>query len=125
VSEIRIHRSDPVRDYVKVCNAVAQDGRLSWAARGYLIEQICNHPAWEPESGDQAVARALRERPGTAEPAYRVRAIIKELERYGYRHRVNRRGAGGKFVTEIHYYDWPALPCEDSKTCDSCKRCVP
>jgi len=122
MGEVRIHRSRPGGEFVQLPNVTVHDESLTWAARGYLAAMLAHRPSWEPETARQAAARVKRKRPGTAEPLHRVRCILAELERRGYRHRVRRRGLGGRLITETHYYDRPAQPCPDALTCDSCRR---
>ena len=121
MGEIRIHRSKPDGEFVQLPNATLRDESLTWAARGYLAGMLAHNPGWEPETARQAAARVKRKRPALAEPLHRVRGILAELERRGYRHRVRRRGEGGRFITETHYYDRPAQPCPDVLTCDCCR----
>ena len=109
----RIHHSRPDGQFTQTPNATARDRKLSVAAIGYLIQMLSHSPGWEPETGDQA-ARRLGEKP------HRIRLLLAELERAGYRHRVRRREPGGRFVTEIHYYDVPSRPCLDALTCACC-----
>jgi hypothetical protein len=118
VGDIRIHRSDPAR-FVKIPNPTIRDGRLSWAARGYLAEMMSLRPDTEPESTAAAAARAKRERAHPETPRG-VRVIHAELEQAGYRHRVRRRGDRGRIINETHYYDLPTTPCPDERTCNSC-----
>ena len=121
MGEVRIHRSRPGGEFVQLPNVTVHDESLTWAARGYLADILAHKPDWEPETAPQAAARAKRKRPGIAEPRNRVKAIFRELERHGYRHRVLRRDTGGLFVTEAHYYDRPARPCLDALTCVCCR----
>ncbi|MGH3825771.1 MAG: hypothetical protein ACRDQX_01145 [Pseudonocardiaceae bacterium] len=122
MSAVRIHRTR-LEDggFAAVPNETARDGRLTWAARGYLAEMISNKNDWDPENAKRAAARAKRERGEDAESAWAVRQLHAELERAGYKHRVVRRGAGGLRSTETHYYDLPTQPCEDIRSCESCR----
>jgi hypothetical protein len=122
MSAVRVHRHrQPDDGFAAVPDETARDGRLTWAARGYLTEQLSNKDDWDPENSAQAAARAKREREDDAESARHVQRIMAALERYGYRHRVLRRGPRGRSSTETHYYDLPTQPCEDVRTCASCR----
>lgn len=120
MADARIHRSHPDH-FVRLANATARDTRLSWAARGYLAEMLANKDGWDPETTQQAAARAKRDRGGDAESARQVQRILAELEAHGYRHRIRRRpGNRSAYVNEIHYYDVPTFPCADALTCAAC-----
>jgi hypothetical protein len=112
MADVRIHRGDPAR-FVKVPNALARDPALPPAARGYLVEVLSRPPGWTPETVEDAAARV-------GLPVEAMRAVFRQLEHAGYRHRVRRRGPGGRVISEAHYYDQATAPCPDERTCITC-----
>ncbi len=79
-------------DYAVLPNAVLNDARLSWEARGLLAYLLSKPNHWHVNS------RALT----GAGPAGRakIQRILRELEEYGYLERRRVRGPGGRFVWE-------------------------
>lgn len=104
---MRIHRSNPDSNFLMLPNATAQDGRLSWMARGLLIELVSRPIDWEANAdllSDQATAQR-GEKVGEGRRA--VRAAFAELEEYGYIVRSRVRVERGRFTTVIDVYDTP------------------
>ena len=88
------------KPYVKVYNDVARDTRLSFAARGVLVDMLSRPPDWEfsadriaagsPFEGRKAVLRCLR-----------------EMEACGYLRRFRERGSNGRIRTVVVVSDQP------------------
>ncbi|MEV0846320.1 hypothetical protein AB0J21_10670 [Streptomyces sp. NPDC049954] len=103
---MRIHRSRHARGFTVLPNLLLQDRRLSYTARGLLVDLLSRPENWSEDGrhmadsspqGRIAVARGLR-----------------ELASLGY-YWVNKiRRPDGTFVTEVHVYDVPrAAPGAD------------
>jgi hypothetical protein len=98
---MQIHRSRHTRGFTVLPNAVLQDRRLSYTARGLLADLLSRPDGWREDGrhmadtspqGRHAVAKALR-----------------ELARFGY-YRVERvRRADGTFTSQAHVYDVPQV----------------
>jgi hypothetical protein len=96
---MQIHRSRHARGFTVLPNALLQDRRLSYTARGLLADLLSRPDGWREDGrhmadtspqGRLAVAKALR-----------------ELTAFGY-YRVERvRQPDGTFVSEAHVYDVP------------------
>lgn len=115
---MQIHRSRHVRGFTVLPNALLQDRRLSYTARGLLADLLSRPDGWREDGrrmadtspqGRIAVAKALR-----------------ELTAFGY-YRVERvRQADGTFVSQAHVYDTPqaapsaVLPGSGRAATDGC-----
>jgi hypothetical protein len=101
VSIIRAPR--PERDFTIVSNAVAQDARLSYRARGVLLAILSRPDGWRTDS--EQLAKEGREGRDA------IRAALRELEAAGYvdRKRVRVKDARGRLVwhTEVWVRDTP------------------
>ena len=96
---MQIHRSRHARGFTVLPNTLLQDRRLSYTARGLLVDLLSRPDGWTEDGrrmadtspqGRLAVAKALR-----------------ELTALGY-YRVDRvRRGDGTFVSEAHVYDTP------------------
>nr|WSX78560.1 hypothetical protein OH826_34745 [Streptomyces sp. NBC_00899] len=96
---MQIHRSRHARGFTVLPNALLQDRRLSYTARGLLADLLSRPDGWREDGrrmaetspqGRLAVAKALR-----------------ELSAFGY-YRVERvRQPDGTFVSQAHVYDVP------------------
>lgn len=99
---MHIHRSRRASGFAALPNALLQDRRLSYTARGILVDLLSRPDGWSEDGrriadtspqGRGAVARALR-----------------ELTRFGY-YRVDRvRRDDGTLVSVAHVYDTPQSP---------------
>ena len=96
---MQIHRIRHTRGFTVLPNAILQDRRLSYTARGLLADLLSRPDGWSEDSrrmadsspqGRIAVAKALR-----------------ELAAFGYYRVVKTRRADGTFVSEAHVYDSP------------------
>nr|WSX78507.1 hypothetical protein OH826_34465 [Streptomyces sp. NBC_00899] len=98
---MQIHRIRHARGFTVLPNALLQDRRLSYTARGLLADLLSRPDGWREDGrhmadtspqGRLAVAKALR-----------------ELTAFGY-YRVERvRRPDGTFVSETHVYDIPQV----------------
>ncbi|MBV9024442.1 MAG: hypothetical protein JO362_11780 [Streptomycetaceae bacterium] len=96
---MQIHRSRHASGFTVLSNAVLQDRRLSYTARGLLTDLLSRPDGWSEDGrhmadtspqGRRAIAKALR-----------------ELKDFGY-YRVDKvRRSDGTFVSEAHVYDTP------------------
>lgn len=101
-----IHRSHPTSQYTIIPNATLRDARLSYEARGVLVELLSRPDDWSANADGLAdAARAQRGEAG--EGRRKVRAAFAALEAAGYLRRVRRRTQRGRMVTDIHVYDTP------------------
>ncbi|MCF3960417.1 hypothetical protein [Streptomyces fuscigenes] len=96
---MQIHRSRPTRGFTVLPNAVLQDRRLSYTARGLLVDLLSRPDGWREDGrkmadtspqGRHAVAKALREL--TSFSYYLVERV---------------RRADGTFSSHAHVYDVP------------------
>jgi hypothetical protein len=95
------------KPYVKVYNDVARDIRLSFAARGVLVDMLSRPTDWEFSA----------ERIAAGSPREGRKAVLRcmgELEACGYLHRFVDRDAAGRFrkvvvVSDQPVGDWTAV----------------
>ncbi|MFD0272291.1 hypothetical protein ACFVHB_00085 [Kitasatospora sp. NPDC127111] len=103
---MQIHRSAHARSFTVLPNGLLQDRRLSYTARGLLVDLLSRPDGWR-EDGRQ-MADASPQGRGT------VRRALKELTAAGY-YRVDRvRMPDGTVRSQAHVYDTPQLaaaPC--------------
>ena len=104
---MRIRRSKPVDNFTIIPNATLRDDRLSYCARGVLLELLSRSNGWETNA-DALSERARRHRgDGVGEGRRAMRAAFKELEAAGYMVRRREKGEKGRFVTVLEVYDTP------------------
>ncbi len=96
---MQIHRIRHTRGFTVLPNAILQDRRLSYTARGLLADLLSRPDGWSEDSrrmadsspqGRIAVAKALR-----------------ELAAFGYYRVIKTRRTDGTFVSEAHVHDTP------------------
>ncbi|MDT3397727.1 hypothetical protein RKE29_13905 [Streptomyces sp. B1866] len=96
---MQIHRSRHVRGYTVLPNALLQDRRLSYTARGLLADLLSRPDGWR-EDGRQMADSSPQGRTAIAK-------ALRELTRAGY-YRVEKvRQADGTFVSVAHVFDTP------------------
>ncbi|WP_433890497.1 hypothetical protein [Streptomyces sp. CA-111067] len=96
---MRIHRSRHTRGFTVLPNAVLQDRRLSYTARGLLADLLSRPDGWR-EDGRRMADTSPQGRLSVAK-------ALRELAAFGY-YRVERvRRPDGTFVSETHVYDTP------------------
>lgn len=90
-------------NYAVIPNAVADDARLSFEARGVLVYLLAKPHDWKIRIGD------LRKQGLGRDKAYR---ILDQLQKAGYIERVQRAGGSGRYG-EVDYtvYDDPVPSC--------------
>lgn len=101
------HRSD--RDYVVVQNAVARDARLSYRARGVLLEMISRPRDWR-----FSAERLARLSPKEGRDA--IRTALAELRAAGYVLYTRERSSGGRWRTVVTVSDRPVQAWADAAT---------
>lgn len=77
----------------------AQDARLSWAARGLLVYLLSKPDDWSVKTYD-----LIRQSPAGRDAVLR---ILKELEIFGYLHRMQTNAGGGRFEWVSTVYEQP------------------
>lgn len=106
-----IRRTQPLFQFVQIPNLVARDYRLSWRARGLLIELLSYPPGWETTIDDM-VDRAKKEAAkngGKIEGREAMRAAANELVRVGYIVRRRIQNERGHWRTESELSEDPLL----------------
>lgn len=104
---MRIHRSHPDDHFTIIPNETLRDRRLSYNARGVLMELLSHVDGWETNADalSQLARKHRGERPGEGRRA--LRAAFTELEQLGYLVRRKERRERGRFVTTFDLFDTP------------------
>ncbi|TQF04161.1 hypothetical protein E6W39_20415 [Kitasatospora acidiphila] len=98
---MQIHRSEQLRRFTVLPNGLLQDRRLSFTARGLLVDLLSRPDGWR-EDGRQMADSSPQGRGA-------VQRALKELAAAGY-YRVERvRRADGTIRSEAHVFDTPQL----------------
>jgi hypothetical protein len=98
---MQIHRSRHTRGFAVLPNTLLQDRRLSYTARGVLVDLLSRPDGWS-EDGRRMAATSPQGR-------HAVAKALRELTAFGY-YRVERlRRADGTFVSEVHVFDTPQV----------------
>jgi hypothetical protein len=131
---VKIHRSKPTSRYTIVPNALLQDQRLTFTARGILSDILSRSDGWST-SADAQWELARRVRPDVAEGRRIVRAAFGEAKALGYIVESRERQDDGTFATVLHVYDTPGhgadrhttsgmsvTTCDDAQTSSSDRR---
>lgn len=100
---MRIRRSRLTGDYVQVPNRSARDDRLSYMARGILVELLSRPDGWEATADD--LWRLATQARGAGESRRAMRAAFVELKNAGYLVSTREQLAGGRFGTVLTLYD--------------------
>lgn len=106
---MKIRRSRPTVGWTQIPNVVARDYRLSWRARGLLLELLSYPPGWETTI-DELVKRAQRQAAevgGTVEGRDAMRAAARELKAAGYLVVTKHQDARGRWRTDVEVTDAP------------------
>lgn len=130
---MRIVRSRPTVEWTQIPNAVARDHRLSWRARGLLLELLSFPPGWET-SIDRLVQDAARHSNGATEGRDAMRRAARELKDVGYLIEHKTQDGRGRWRTELELTDapmWALVQAEiemadlvdDHRRRDSSRRC--
>ncbi|MGW2249861.1 hypothetical protein ACWCXH_06630 [Kitasatospora sp. NPDC001660] len=101
---MRIHRTEQVRHFTVLPNAVLQYRRLSYTARGLLADLLSRPDGWR-EDGRHMAATSPQGRGA-------VRKALKELTDAGFYRVETTRLPDGTLRSESHVYDtpWPTPP---------------
>jgi hypothetical protein len=104
---MRIYRSATSQDGIRLPNEMLQDVRLTWAARGLLVDLLSRPEGWHGNVLELSQeARRLRgDQLGEGRAA--VGRLFAELERFGYMARKRTHDAQGGFTTILKVYDTP------------------
>ncbi|WP_037911758.1 helix-turn-helix domain-containing protein [Actinacidiphila yeochonensis] len=98
---MQIHRSRHARGFTVLPNTLLQDRRLSYTARGVLVDLLSRPDGWS-EDGRRMAATSPQGR-------HTVAKALRELAAFGY-YRVERvRRADGTFISEVHVFDTPQV----------------
>lgn len=98
---MQIHRSEQLRRFTVLPNGLLQDRRLSFTARGLLVDLLSRPDGWR-EDGRQMADSSPQGRGA-------VQRALKELAAAGY-YRVERvRRADGTIRSEAHVFDRPQV----------------
>lgn len=103
---MKIHRSKPTSRYTIVPNALLQDQRLTFTARGILADILSRPDGWSA-SADALWELARRLRPDVSEGRRMVRAAFAEAKALGYMVETKEQQGDGTFATVLHVYDSP------------------
>ncbi|WPW29428.1 hypothetical protein P6B95_19950 [Streptomyces atratus] len=96
---MQIHRSRHTRGFTVLPNALLQDRRLSYTARGLLADLLSRPDGWSEDGRRMADA--------SPQGRLAVAKALRELTAFGY-YRVHKvRRSDGTFVSEAHVYDTP------------------
>lgn len=111
---MRIHRSRPDQNFTILPNETLRDQRLSYTARGVLVELLSHVDGWETNA--DALSELARRHRGskTGEGRRAIRAAFTELEQLGYLVRHKQRAGKGRFVTTLALYDTPGHSATDA-----------
>jgi len=105
---MKIVRTMPDEGWVPIANSAARDHRLSWRARGLLLELLSYPPGWETTVRALVdLGRNARKEGGHAEGRDAMYAAMEELHTFGYVAYHRERGDDGHFGTSIEVSDAP------------------
>ncbi|MFF9351550.1 hypothetical protein [Streptomyces sp. NPDC014734] len=96
---MRIHRSRHTRGFTVLPNALLQDRRLSYTARG-LLADLLSRPDGRSEDGRRMADTSTQGRRAVAK-------ALRELTAFGYYRVDKHRRDDGTFLSEAHVYDTP------------------
>ena len=96
---MQIHRNRHARGFTIVPNAILQDRRLSYTARGLLTDLLSRPDGWR-EDGRRMAETSPQGR-------IAITKALRELTAFGYYRVIRLRRPDGTFVSEAHVYDTP------------------
>ena len=110
---MRIIRDDSgEQHFTAVPNAVARDERLSFTARGVLLDLLSRPADWRPTV---ETYRKLQ----TSPPSRRqISGAFSQLGAVGYLHRIRESTGRGGMVMRVFVYESPVQFCGDSRCAD-------
>lgn len=101
---MKIHRSKHTEHFTILPNAALRDERLSYRARGVLMELLSRPEDWQTTA--DALARTAKQQRGKkGEGRDAMRGAFAELKAAGYLVVSKGKGEGGTHTTELHVYD--------------------
>ncbi|MGW2937648.1 hypothetical protein ACWDA7_38890 [Streptomyces sp. NPDC001156] len=103
---MKVRRSRLTEDYVQVPNRSVRDARLSYMARGILVELLSRPDGWEV-TADELWRLATQARGEKGEGRRSFRAAFAELKEYGYISSQREQLPGGRHGTVLTVYDIP------------------
>lgn len=103
---MKIHRSRHEEHFTILPNAALRDERLSYRARGVLMELLSRTPDWRTTADDMAKT-AKKQRGPKGEGRDAMRGAFAELKAAGYIVVKKAKGEGGTHTSELHVYDTP------------------
>lgn len=103
---LTIHRQEDAAAALAAEDAVLEDRRLSYAARGLLLRALRSGPQWDVNA-DGLSSAAKEARGDRAEGRRTMRILFGELEKVGYLRRTKRRKTTGEFYTLLEVFDAP------------------
>ena len=101
MSEKRIFRTEKgktAKGFVRIENALLQDERLSYRARGVAASLLSRPDDWRFNASDLAVKN---------ESEHCIANAIKELRIFGYILRIKKQGVDGRWKTTLFLYEQP------------------
>ncbi|MFC8704124.1 GIY-YIG nuclease family protein [Streptomyces anulatus] len=103
---MRICRSSG-EDGVSIPAALALDDRLTYAARGLLLDILARPEGWEANADELSRAARLARGDAVGEGRRAMRQLFSELEGLGYVRRLQLRANAGLFETMLEVTDTP------------------
>lgn len=104
---MRIHRSHPDEHFTIIPNATLRDQRLSYTARGVLIELLSHVDGWHVTADDLSEMARRHRGEKRGEGRRGIRNAFKELVDHGYLVRRRLKDDSGKFVMVLEVFDTP------------------
>ncbi|MFG2001629.1 helix-turn-helix domain-containing protein [Spirillospora sp. NPDC048911] len=104
---MRIHRSSPDEHFTIIPNETLRDQRLSYTARGVLIELLSHADGWQTTADDLSEMARRHRGEKRGEGRRGIRNAFKELVDHGYIVRRRLKDESGKFVTVLEVFDTP------------------
>ncbi|MDH6579037.1 hypothetical protein [Kitasatospora sp. MAP5-34] len=99
---MRVHRSAHARSFTVLPNGLLQDRRLSYTARGLLVDLLSRPDGWREDG--RAMADSSPQGRGA------IRRALKELTEAGYYQVMKVRLKDGTIRSEAHVFDAPQRP---------------
>lgn len=104
---LRIFRVVASEPFSSVPRSTALDDRLSYAARGLLLDILSRPDGWEANADELSQAARSARGEAIGEGRRAMRALFAELEAAGYMRRSRRRLTNGAFFTQLDVCDVP------------------
>lgn len=101
---MKVHRSKHTEHFTILPNAALRDPRLSYRARGVLMELLSRPEDWQA-TADSLSRTAKKERGKKGEGRDAMRGAFAELKAAGYIVASRIDGESGTHTTELHVYD--------------------